>query len=181
MLIAGTGSIAQEVAKRAKAFGMKTIGYSRSVKPELGFFDEQYAQGEKEFIDLVGEADYVVNCLPLNKDTYHLIDKKVMQAMKKTAYLINISRGNIIDEDALAEALANKEIAGAASDTFAKEPLDPSSPLWDLDNMIITPHQTPQSPLKFVNGVETVVKNLEALEKGGRMRNLQKDEDILKD
>lgn len=179
MLIAGTGSIAQEVAKRAKGFDMKTIGYSRSIKENLENFDEQYAQGDIAFAELAKRADYVVNCLPLNKDTYHLIDANVLNSMKKTAYLINISRGNIIDEDALAEALKNNTIAGAASDTFAKEPLDPSSPLWDLDNMIITPHHTPQSPLKFEKGVETVTTNLKLFEEGKRLVNLQSEKDVL--
>lgn len=180
MVIAGTGSIAQEVAKRAKAFGMKTIGYCRSVKPGLEMFDElKTSASGVRLVDVVPEADFLVSTLSLNASSFHMIDAAVLANMKKTAYVINISRGSVIDEIALTEALENKVIAGAGCDTFEQEPLAADSPLWNLKNMVITPHSTPQSPLKFEIGVDTIVSNIERFKRGEKLLNQQSPADLL--
>ena len=99
--------------------------------------------------------------------------------MKKSAYFINISRGAVVDEKALIEALQAKQIAGAASDVFEQEPLPEESPLWHLDNMLITPHHSPQSPLKFEIGVQTILTNLAQYECGGKLKNQQTEKDVV--
>src|SRR5690606_35554916 len=91
--------------------------------------------------DMLGRADAVMVACPLTQETYHLIDAAELAAMKPTAYLVNVTRGGIIDETALAEALAAGEIAGAALDVVEHEPLDAESPLWGAPNLILTPHR----------------------------------------
>lgn len=180
MLIVGTGSIAQAVAARAKAFGMKTVGYSRTKKEGLDMFDTIYASEDGyEVKDLVMDTDYLVLCTSLNHSSFHMINKDVFKKMKKTAYLINICRGSVVNEEDLAEALTNKDIAGAGCDTFEKEPLSSASPLWNMKNIVITPHSTPQSPLKFIDGTKTIVENIERLSKGQTLLNLQSTEDTM--
>lgn len=179
MVIAGTGSIAQEVAKRAKAFDMKTIGYCRTPKEGLDMFDElKTSESGVRLIDIAPEADFLISTMSLNAATYHMIDAALLRSMKNTSFVINISRGSVIDEVALAEALKSKTIAGAGCDTFEQEPLSPDSPLWDLKNMVITPHSTPQSPLKFEIGVDTIVSNIGRLERGDRLLNQQSPKDL---
>jgi phosphoglycerate dehydrogenase-like enzyme len=91
-------------------------------------------------IDMLPECDYVVLAVPYTSGTHHLIDRIALQAMKPTAVLINIARGSVVDEPALIQALQESWIAGAALDVFEQEPLPPDSPLWKMDNVIISPH-----------------------------------------
>lgn len=180
ILIIGTGSIGTEVALRAKSFGMKTVGYSRTLKEHNSAYDRQESkQAGVDLASLITQADFIVLSVPLNTDTYHLIDASVFEKMKKTAYLINISRGAIVDEKALSEAVSTRQIAGAGCDTFENEPLDKSSPLWDLPTMVITPHSTPQSPLKFEQGIGVITENLKRLKNGEVLLNSQSCNDVL--
>ncbi len=180
MLILGTGSIGREIALRAKAFGMKTIGFSRSKKPGLDMFDELLSSDEgARLVDAVSSADFLVVAASLNASSYHMVNREVLSAMKKDAYVINISRGSVIDEEALIEALKEKRIAGAGLDTVEHEPLSPESPLWNLKNVVITPHSTPQSPLKFEIGVSTVVDNIPKYLSGEKLINAQSEKDLL--
>jgi phosphoglycerate dehydrogenase-like enzyme len=135
--IIGVGAIGKETAKIAKAFGMKVIGIRHSGLPEK-HVDEMYKQEQLNVI--LPLCDYVVMTLPLTKDTYRLIGAEQLKLMKSSAFLINISRGEIVDEAALVQALIEKEIAGAGLDVFEKEPLSEDSPLWELENVILTPH-----------------------------------------
>lgn len=180
MLIVGTGSIGQEIAKRAKAFGMNVFGFSRT-KKYLDMFDELYCIEEGTSLsDIVSKADFLVLATGLNADSYHLVNMNLMKKMKPTAFIINICRGSVIDEKDLIEALKTDIIAGAGCDTFEKEPLSAESELYDLKNMVITPHSTPQSPLKFEIGTNTIIENIGKLAKGERLINQQSIKDILK-
>lgn len=134
--IIGFGAIGQAVAKRALGFDMKVIVSSTSQKPELS---KQY---QAEYVDrktLFETADIIVPTCPLNEDTYHMIDGKILEMMKKDAFVVNASRGGIIDSEALFAALKNKKIAGAALDVFEEEPLYKSE-LFELENIVVTPH-----------------------------------------
>lgn len=136
--IIGFGRIGRAVARRAKAFGMRIRYYSRSkasnqVEMQLG---AEYLTLER----LLAESDYVTIHTPLNEMTHHLINSERIGLMKRTAFLINTSRGGIINEDALAHALMNDEIAGAGLDVFETEPLGESSPLLKVENLVMTPH-----------------------------------------
>ncbi|RLQ93801.1 D-2-hydroxyacid dehydrogenase [Falsibacillus albus] len=135
--ILGVGAIGQETAKIAKAFGMKVLGLRNSGKP-AEFVDEMYTADQLHA--LLPQCDYVVITLPLTNETHHLFGEEQFKLMKDSAFLINIGRGNIIEEAELIKALQKKEIAGAGLDVFEKEPLDEKSPLWNMENVIITPH-----------------------------------------
>lgn len=135
--IIGLGRIGQAMVPRAKGFNMKVLYHNRSQSPELEKeFDVEY----RNFDDILSESDYISLHVPLNDDTFHLIGEEELQKMKETAYLINTSRGPVVDEKALAIALEKKWIAGAGLDVFDKEPVDPNNPLLKFDNIIITPH-----------------------------------------
>ncbi len=135
--IVGFGSIGKEVAKRALCLGMRVLVYDpyveESILRELGV-------ERAELDELLRQSDFVSLHVPLNESTRHLIDREKISLMKKTAYLINTARGGVVDEKALAEALKNGQIAGAALDVFDVEPLPPDSPFFDCPNVIMTPH-----------------------------------------
>ncbi len=135
--VIGVGAIGKETAKIAKVFGMKVIGIRHSGKPE-DHVDEMYTTDKLD--DILPECDYVVITLPLTEETNQLFKREQFQKMKESAFLINIGRGEIIKESDLVAALSAGEILGAGLDVFEKEPLDESSPLWEMDNCIITPH-----------------------------------------
>ena len=138
--IVGLGHIGREVARLAKAFGMKVIANRRSSKQaeRNEYVDTMFAQ--EQLGQLLAESDFVVLTLPLTDETRQLIGEKEIHAMKSTAFLINIARGAVVDEDALIRALEEKWIAGAGLDVYATEPLPVNSPLWKLPNVILTPH-----------------------------------------
>ena len=138
--IVGLGHIGREVARLAKAFGMKVIATRRSASPSSRARYVDKMLPVRQLKQLLSESDYVVVATPLTPETTGLIGKPEFKAMKTNAYIINIGRGGIIDETALVQALDSGEIAGAGLDVTATEPLPPDSPLWDRDNVIISPH-----------------------------------------
>jgi len=140
--ILGLGAIGREVARVARALGMRTIGLRRSGHtgaPE-GVVDEVY--GPDEMLEMLPKCDFVLVVVPFTPETRGMFGEKELRAMKPTAHLINVARGEIVDEAALAKALREEWIAGGAFDVFAKEPLPADSELWDLPNLVITPHMS---------------------------------------
>lgn len=137
LALLGAGAIGKETAKIAKAFGMEVAGFRRSGEQEQ-YFDQMYKLDQLH--DILPEADYVVITLPLTKETNNLFIKETFNKMKSESFLVNIGRGEIIDEEAMIHALKDGKIAGAGLDVFATEPLPEESPLWEMDNVIITPH-----------------------------------------
>jgi phosphoglycerate dehydrogenase-like enzyme len=135
--IIGVGSIFKETAKIAKAFGMRVLGVRYSGKQQE-YVDEMYTPDQLDMV--LPNCDYVVVTLPLTKDTKHLFDSIKFNLMKPSAFFINIGRGEIVVEDDLITALQKGIIAGAGLDVFEQEPLSVDSPLWKLENVIITPH-----------------------------------------
>ncbi|MFC2033532.1 D-2-hydroxyacid dehydrogenase [Chloroflexota bacterium] len=140
--IVGMGSIGQEVARLAKAFGMKVIATRRSTKKTTRATDVDVMLPRTGLYQLLSESDFVVLTLPLTAETNKLIAEKELRAMKSTAYLINVARGNVVDEEMLIRALEDGWVAGAGLDVFATEPLPAESTLWELPNVIFTPHIT---------------------------------------
>ncbi|QSO54522.1 D-2-hydroxyacid dehydrogenase [Alicyclobacillus curvatus] len=136
--ILGVGAIGLETARLCKAFGMKVLGVRRSAAPS-DFVDEMHGLVGFEQ-NVLAHSDYVVNTLPHTKETHHLMDSSQFAAMKPSAFYMNIGRGGTTVESALIAALQNGEIAGAGLDVFETEPLPTDSPLWDMGNVIITPH-----------------------------------------
>lgn len=157
--IIGLGAVGTEIAKRAKAFGMKVLGISRSGNNLSPYVDEIVMKENKDY--LLKKADFVVLTLPYTNDTDKLIGKKELSIMKNTAYLINISRGKVVDEDELIGSLKRKDIQGAILDVFTNEPLSKESRLWNLDNVIITPHASGRSPHYMERSIEIFCNNLD--------------------
>ncbi|GHI00673.1 D-2-hydroxyacid dehydrogenase [Neobacillus kokaensis] len=135
--IMGIGAIGSETAKIAKAFGMKVLGVRNSGKP-AEFVDEMYTTDQLHLV--LPQCDYVVVTLPYTKETHQLFGAAQFKQMKHSAFFINIGRGQIVAEDQLVHALQEGTIAGAGLDVFETEPLSTDSPLWKMDNVIITPH-----------------------------------------
>lgn len=136
-LILGCGDIGGAVAKRLGAFGAKVLGVRRSPRPAQGF-DEVYSVQTLD--GLLPRADIVVCCLPHTAQTAGLLDGARLELLKPSAVLVNVGRGSVLDEGKLAQMLAEKRLYGAVLDVFESEPLPPASPLWELDNVILTPH-----------------------------------------
>jgi phosphoglycerate dehydrogenase-like enzyme len=143
LVVFGLGSIGAEVARLAAALGMRVIGVRRSSTPVPGV---ERIVSPDHLDDAVAEADYLAVCAPLTQRTRGAVSREVIARMKPTAWIVNIARGAIIDEAALAEALQARLIAGAALDALTVEPLPRDSPLWSLENVIITPHSSNSSP-----------------------------------
>jgi D-2-hydroxyacid dehydrogenase (NADP+) len=139
--IVGLGDIGLAAAERFHALGCRVIASRRSARTResnVGPVDELVPAADLSY--LLEQADIVALTLALTPETRHLIDQTMLGRMKKSAFLINISRGGVIDEPALIQALQNRVIAGAALDVFEQEPLPADSPLWGLTNIVITPH-----------------------------------------
>jgi len=137
--IIGVGAIGEETARLCKAFGMNVLGVKRTPSP-CAYVDRMVSM--RQLNEVLGESDYVIVTLPLTKDTAHVIGVEQFRAMKPSAFYINIGRGGTTDELALVEALRSGSIAGAGLDVFEVEPLPVSSPLWEMDNVIISAHNT---------------------------------------
>jgi phosphoglycerate dehydrogenase-like enzyme len=135
--IIGVGAIGKETAKIAKAFGMRVLGV-RNFGRQEEYVDEMYTTNQLDMV--LPNCDYVVVTLPLTKDTKHLFDGKKFNLMKPSSFFINIGRGEIVMEGDLVTALQHGNIAGAGLDVFEQEPLSVDSPLWEMENVIITPH-----------------------------------------
>jgi phosphoglycerate dehydrogenase-like enzyme len=142
MGVVGYGEIGQECARLAKCLGVKI--YATRRKPELSENDpilDRIFSADRLF-EMLGQVDIVLAAAPLTPETRHLLSDAAFQAMKPTAIVMNVGRGPVVDEAALVRALQQKRIAGAALDVFEEEPLPPDSPLWEIDNVLISPHCT---------------------------------------
>jgi phosphoglycerate dehydrogenase-like enzyme len=156
VLVVGLGEIGREVARLAEAFGMRVLSTRRN---------------EGELDELLPRADSVVITLPLTTETRGLIDRRRIGLLKPGAILVNIGRGPVLDEDALIDALRSGRLRGAALDVFATEPLPPDSPLWELDNVILSPHTAAQSIRENERIVELFADNLRRYLAGEELRS----------
>lgn len=134
--ILGVGVIGEELAKRCKALGMTVFGISRTPR-DLPGFDKFFPRDR--LAEAAAEVDFLVVLVPLEPATRNIVDGKILAAMKQGAYLINIARGGVVDEDALIEAVEAGRIAGAGMDAFLTEPLPPEHPFWKMENILVTP------------------------------------------
>lgn len=177
--VIGLGKTGREVARLAKAFDMRVLGWKRSATP-VENVDRVYASAEGESVDeLLRESDCVVLCVELNDDTWHLVGRERLALMKKSAFLINMGRGGLVDEAALADALRDGVIAGAGLDTFEVEPLPADSPLWGMRNVMITPHITPQLPDREERMLSYVFENIRAYRGDGKFVNRVTERNML--
>jgi len=170
LLLLGVGSIGKAVAQRAKGFDMRIIGFRSDPSKTVEGIETMY--GMDQLHEALSTADLVVNSLPQTPGTLKLIDAAAIDAMKPSAYFFNIGRGTTVDENALVAALRDKRIAGAGLDVTEIEPLDESSPLWDLPNVIITPHEGGNHGNRMESWVRTIFDNLQRFSEGRELRNL---------
>lgn len=155
--VAGVGDIGSAVARKAAALGARVVGWRRS-PGDVEAIDHMYV-GPDEFFPFLRESDFVVIVLPLTPATKGLFDEAALNEMRDGAYLVNVGRGPIVVESALVDALRRGKLGGAALDVFDVEPLPADNPLWELDNVIITPHMSGPSLAPDVAG--PLLNNLE--------------------
>lgn len=175
--VIGLGHNGRELAKRLKAFDCRVLGYDRTSAP-VENVDEVLSAGKESLDRIARESDFVVLCISLNDATYHMIDEDFISKMKMNSYIINIARGGLVDQKALIKALEENRILGAALDTVEAEPLEKDSPLWDMKNVLITPHCTPTIPEKDDKEWEYVFQNIKAFLGEGEFVNRMRREDM---
>jgi glyoxylate reductase len=167
--IVGAGRIGYAMAKRATGFGMKILFYDVIPRPEM---EKDFGAKKVDLDTLLKESDFVSIHVPLMKETHHLMNADRLRLMKKTAYLINNSRGPVIDEKALYEALKQGGIAGAGLDVFEQEPTPVDNPLLKLDNVVVAPHISSASYETRSKMSEMVAENLTSYFEGKKPPNL---------
>ena len=171
MLVVGLGKIGEQLAIRTKGMQMRVLGTRRRVEIErASAADEVFALSE--LTERISEADHVAITLPLTHDTEGMFTAELIGRMKPGAYLYNIGRGSIIDQDALIAALQTGRLGGAGLDVTTPEPLPGDSPLWDLPNVIITPHTSGSSPKLMERAVALWIDNLNRFLAGDPLRNV---------
>jgi D-2-hydroxyacid dehydrogenase (NADP+) len=171
IVIVGVGAIAEALAPRCKAFGMTVYGVSGTPRVSAGF-DQVFARAQLQHCAAL--ADFLVLIVPHSPQTEKLIDASILEAMRPTAFLINVARGGVLDEDALLRALRGKRLAGAALDVFREQPLPPDHPLWAQERIIITPLVGGMSDIYLDQAYPIVRVNLERFLAGqiDRMLNI---------
>lgn len=169
VVIVGLGTIGATVARFCQAVGMKVIGVRRSPRTPEDPVDEMH--GIAGFAKLMPRADWVVLACPLTDDTRRILNRETLAALPDGAHIINVARGGCADEAALIEALKSGRLGGAHLDVFEKEPLSPDSPLWDLPNVICTPHNAQASSGNDGRAFEVFATNLAKLVRGDAMVN----------
>ena len=167
--ILGLGAIGTEIAVRATAFGMRVRGVSRSGNPVPGC---AVARTPDRLADVLGECDFLAVTLPLTDETRGMVNDAAFSAMKSGAYLVNVSRGGVVDEAAMIRALASRRLGGACVDVFETEPLPADSPLWSTRNVIVTPHIAGMRQDYVERLVDLFVANLGAFETRAPMTNV---------
>ena len=177
--IIGMGHTGRELATRAKAFNMRVLGYRRRDLPIPPGVDSMYSADKGETIDpILDEADILALVLNLSDATHHLIDDRAIRRMKKTAIIVNLSRGGIIDQEALIAALKEGRLAGAGLDVTDPEPPGPEDPIWDTPNLLLTPHFTAAVPDKIDRSLDVITENLRRYRAGEPMLNRMTEEDL---
>ena len=170
MVLIGVGGIGSHTAEVAHALGMRVIAVRR--RPEQETPSIVRTVGIDQLQNVLPEADFVVNTLPLTGETRNLIGEAQLRAMKPTAYLVNIGRGDTMDEEALVRALQQGRIAGAGLDVFASEPLPPDSPLWEMPNVIVSPHYAGQTNRYDERAMAIFLDNLDRYVRGEPLINV---------
>ena len=170
-VILGIGAISEDVASRCKAFGMRVVGVSNARAQSPGF---DLILPRARLHGALGMGDFVITLVPLDASTRHMVDAPALAAMKPSAFLINLARGDVIDEAAMIEALKTGTIAGAGLDVFSVEPPARDNPLWDMPNVMMSPRIGGMSDIYADQVYPLVERNLRALMDGraGQIENI---------
>ncbi len=158
LVIVGMGRIGSRLATLARAFDMRVIAVKRD--PTRGAEAADTAVAQDRLLSVLPEADFVALTCPLTPETENLIDEQALAAMKPSAYLVNVARGPVVNQEALVTALEQGRIAGAALDCVREEPLPESAPLWRVDNLLITPHTAGETRRYEDNVIDLLMENL---------------------
>jgi phosphoglycerate dehydrogenase-like enzyme len=172
LAVAGLGPIGREVARLAAGLGMRGVGFRRSPRGDEPCETHPLA----ELDAWLPRVDWLVLALPLAEETRHLLDARRLALLPPRARVINVGRGALVDEAALAAALAERRLGGAALDVFEVEPLPAESPLWSLPNVIVTPHSSGTNPGNQLRAAEIFLDNLDRFVRGAALRNEVKAE-----
>lgn len=170
LLLIGVGAIGKVFAGYARAFGLKVIGVRRSPQTPSDPVDEMHHPSKLP--ELWPRADWIVLTCPLTKETNNLVNADAFKRMKKGAMLVNIARGQVVDEKALIDAIKSGKLAGAALDAHVQEPLPADSPLWDLPNVIVSPHNASASLGNEQRCAEMFIANFGHMARGEPMFNI---------
>lgn len=170
VLIAGFGDIGREAARLAHAFGCRVIAISRTGENKPAYVAE--LKTADKLRQMLPQADFIVIAAPYTEETHHWFAMREFRRMKRSAILINIARGAIVNEKDLIAALRKKMIAGAGLDVTEQEPLPRQSPLWRMPNVVITPHHSGLSEKYMDRAIEQFCLNLRAFRRGARLPNL---------
>ena len=168
LCVVGLGTIGQGIAERGDALGMDVVGVRRSDEPVPGvskIFDPA------DLHDAIADARFVALALPHTPETEGMIGDAEFDVMRDDAYLVNVARGPLVDEDALVDALERDAIAGAGLDVFETEPLPDDSPLWDFEEVIISPHKGSATNRYHLDIADLVTENVERYQTGETLRN----------
>lgn len=165
----GTGSIAAEAAKRLQGFEVNILGVNTS-GTNTEYFNKCYST--EKIDDMLNQCDIVVITIPYTRKTHHMINDNRFKAMRDGAFIVNIARGNIIDEQTLISNIRNGKIKGAALDVFEEEPLNLDNPLWGFDNVIVTPHNSWVSEEMNERRFKLILENLKRYSAGEKLVNL---------
>jgi phosphoglycerate dehydrogenase-like enzyme len=170
LLVVGVGSVGRTIGRTCKGLGMTVRGVGSTARGRDDLFGAVF--GSDELADACSWADVVVNALPSTPGTQHLFDESVFAAMRPEARFVNVGRGTTVDEPALVRALREGRLAGAALDVFEEEPLPEDSPLWDLPNVIVSPHMSANFAGWRETVVELFVENLDRYLTGRSLKNV---------
>ncbi len=170
IVLFGMGSIGREFTKRAKALGAKVVAVREH--PERGADGADRVLSNLDIDKVLPQADFVVLAAPVTPQTRHVINENTLALMRRDAYLINVSRGPLIDDLALADSLRSGGIAGAALDVFAEEPLPPDSPYWDMENVLMTPHTAAVTEKLWPRQYQLIEENLRRFLAGDPLRSV---------
>jgi phosphoglycerate dehydrogenase-like enzyme len=171
MGIVGLGAIGAELARIAAPFGFRVSAIRRRPdQPRPDGLEDVWAP--ERLLDLLAQSDVVVVAAPHTLETKRLIGRREVAAMKRGAFLVNVARGKMIDDEAVVEALKDGRLGGAALDVFTSEPLDPASPYWDLPNVIVTPHTSGSMQDYWTPLVALFSENLRRFDAGTQLINV---------
>lgn len=170
LCVVGLGDIGLALAERAAGIGMRVTGVRRRDIPVPPYISR--VAGLEDMQPLLVEADHIALCLPLTPRTDGLFDAARLATLKPSAYIYNIGRGELIDQDAVIDALRSGRLAGAGLDVTTPEPLPPESPLWDLENVLITSHSSGRSPTRLDRFIDLLLDNMTRFQVDEPLRNV---------
>lgn len=177
--VVGLGHTGKAMARLGEALGMRVIGYRRGVGEKPAGVERVLSADDGDSLDpLLEESDVIMLAAPLSNETHHMFSGAQFARMKSGAYFINMARGALVAQDALIEALRTGSIAGAGLDVTDPEPLPDDSPLWDMPNVIITPHMTPKLPERTQRSIDLIVENLHRYQRGEPLLNALSPRDV---